>query len=80
VTAWAASIVATAREHGEARKARLLVVVQQLVTPVDGGTQRVVAGGRVAGGGAWSTKGQVQPFGDFSRRHERTAGSGELDR
>ena len=37
-----------AGERGEAREARLLVVAEQPVAPVDGRAQRLLAGGRVA--------------------------------
>ena len=69
-----------AREHGEAREARLLAVAQQLVAPVDGRAQRVVAGGRVASGGAGSAECHVQTFGDLGGRQQPAAGRGELDR
>jgi hypothetical protein len=61
-----------AGEHGEARKARLLGVSQQVVAPVDGRAQRLLACGRVAGAGPERAERGVQAFGDSPVREARS--------
>ena len=54
-----------AGEHREPREALLLGVAEQLVAPVYGRTQRLLACGRVPGAGAQHTERFVQAFGDL---------------
>ena len=69
-----------AGEHREAREAPLLVIAEQLVAPVDGGAQRLLARGCVARAGARRAERGVQAFGDLGRRQQPAAGGGQLDR
>ena len=69
-----------AGEHREAREARLLVVAEQRVAPVDRRAQRLLAGGRVAGAGAERGERGVQALGDLAGREQPAAGGRQLDR
>ena len=55
-----------AGEHREAREARLLVVAEQVVAPVDRRAQRLLAGGRVARARAERAERVVQAVGDLA--------------
>jgi hypothetical protein len=73
-----------AGEHGETRKAPLLGVSQQVVAPVDGRAQRLLACGRVAGAGAERAERAergVQAFGDLAgeRTPQRAAARREAE-
>ena len=69
-----------AGEHGKAREALLLLVVEQVVAPVDCRAQRLLTGGRVAGTGAQRTEDDVQALGDLAGRQHAAAGGRQLDR
>ena len=69
-----------AGEHREAREARLLVVVEQVVAPVDRRAQRPLAGGRVARARAERAERRVQALGDLAGREQPAAGRRQLDR
>ena len=69
-----------AREDREARETRLLRVAEQLVAPVDGRAQRLLAGGRVASPCAECAKHGMQPLGDLAGREQTAAGRRQLDR
>ena len=65
VIASAACTVAPPREHRQAREAVPFVRAQQLVAPVDGRAQRVLARRRVARRGARRADRGVEALGDL---------------
>jgi hypothetical protein len=54
-----------AGEDREAFEALLLGVAEQVVAPVDGCAQRLLASGRVTGAGGQGTDGVIQALGNF---------------
>ena len=76
----AASHRGAAGEHREAREARLLVVAEQVVAPVDRRAQRPLACGRVAGAGAQRAERRVEALGDLAGRQQPAARGRQLDR
>jgi hypothetical protein len=56
-----------AGEHREAREAMLLAIAEQIVAPVDGRTQRPLAGRRVSGAGAQRAERGVETVADLGR-------------
>ena len=75
----AALTVAPPGERREACEALLLSFAEQVVAPVDGRAQRLLACGRVAGAGAERIERVVQAFGDLARRQQSAARRRQLD-
>ena len=76
----AASIVAPPANTAKRAKHACSSSLNSSMAPVDGRAQRVVAGGRVASGGARSAECHLQTLGDLGGRQQPAAGRGELDR
>ena len=76
----AASIVAPPANTAKRAKHAFSSSLSSCVAPVDRRAQRLVAGGRVASGGAGRAECDVQALGDLGGRQQPAAGRGELDR
>ena len=72
--------VEAAREHREAAQHRPLLVAQQVVGPVDGGPQRLVALDRRAAATGQEPEALPEPLRDLRRRQRARPGGRELDR
>jgi hypothetical protein len=69
-----------AGEHREAGEARLFVLPEERVAPVDCGAQRPLARGRITRRRAQGAERVVQAVGDLTWRQQAAAGGGQLDR